>query len=69
LAVINARQALPKLRQLARRDHADGPFGWSVAEEAKDAIFCLKHEGRWPKVDASERRLLKMPNPTGKDSS
>ncbi|MSP38783.1 MAG: HEAT repeat domain-containing protein [Deltaproteobacteria bacterium] len=69
LAGAKAKQALPKLRQLARMDHADGPFGWSVAEEAKDAVYCQTHNGRWPKVDASERRLRAMSTTVGKESS
>jgi hypothetical protein len=51
LAMLDARQALPKLRRLAWHDHANGPFGWSVSEEAKDAIYCLT-KGRWPEMDA-----------------
>ena len=69
LAAMNARPALPKLRRLARKDHADGPFGWSVAEEAKDAVYCLTHKGRWPEMDAGERRLRAMPTVAGKESS
>jgi HEAT repeat protein len=55
LAGLDARQALPKLRQLVRHDHANGPFGWSVSEEAKDAIYCLT-KGGWPEIDASMRK-------------
>jgi HEAT repeat protein len=55
LAGLDARQALPKLRRLVRQDHENGPFGWTVSEEAKDAIYYLT-KGRWPDLDASERR-------------
>jgi HEAT repeat protein len=55
LAGLDAKQALPKLRRLVRHDHANGPFGWSVSEEAKDAIYCLT-KGRWPEIDASVRK-------------
>lgn len=69
LAGMNARQALPKLRRLARKDHADGPFGWSVAEEAKDAVHSLTNNGRWPEVDASKRRLRAVSKITAKELS
>jgi hypothetical protein len=55
LAMLDAKPALPKLRRLAWHDHANGPFGWSVSEEAKDAIYCLT-EGRWPEMDAQARK-------------
>jgi HEAT repeat protein len=54
LAGLDAREALPKLRRLVRQDHENGPFGWTVSEEAKDTIYYLT-KGRWPDLDASER--------------
>ncbi|MSP38781.1 MAG: hypothetical protein EXR70_09860 [Deltaproteobacteria bacterium] len=49
------KQALPKLCKLSRSDHAVAALGWSVAEEAKDAIFVLT-KGYWPEPDAFGRR-------------
>jgi hypothetical protein len=50
-----AKESLPKLWKLARSDHALASLGWSVAEEAKDAIHYLT-KGSLPDLDASERR-------------
>ena len=55
MACLKVEESLPKLRKLARDDHAVASLGWSVAEEAKDVIYCLT-KGRWPEIDASERR-------------
>ena len=52
---LNLKQALPKLRKLSRSDDAEAALGWSVAEEAKDAIFVLT-KGHWPEPDAFSRK-------------
>ena len=55
LAGLDASVALPKLRRLVRQDHENGPFGWTVSEEAKDAIYYLT-KGCWPEIDAHARK-------------
>jgi HEAT repeat protein len=55
LAGLDARVALPKLRRLVRQDHENGPLGWTVSEEAKDAIYYLT-KGCWPEIDAYARK-------------
>jgi hypothetical protein len=58
-ACLNIKKSLPKLRALARNDNEVACLGWSVAEEAKDAIHCLT-KGRWPTPDASDRRAANV---------
>ncbi len=56
-----ARKALPHLRSLAASDHAiSRSMGWSVQEEARDAIFCIEH-GSWPDHNAYTRTYASAP--------
>jgi len=50
LRVTKARR---RLRALTR-DRGRASMGWSVAEEAKDALHCIQH-GTWPETDAFAR--------------
>jgi hypothetical protein len=47
--------ALPKLRQIAKRDRRLAPgYWWPMCGEAADVIHCIV-EGRWPDPEAAER--------------
>jgi hypothetical protein len=49
------REALPKLRQIAKHDHRLAPgYWWPMSAEAADVITCIK-TGSWPRADAGDR--------------
>jgi len=54
LGVLKVKQALPRLRRLAKSDRYTGSMGWPNCEEAKDAIGGIE-TGNRPEPDASER--------------
>ena len=58
LGILRAKQALSRLRRLARSDRYVGSMRWPNFEEAKDAIVNIK-TGNWPEPDAFERSRSK----------
>jgi HEAT repeat protein len=47
LGCLRAKKALPALGRIAKSDKRKSSMGWTVAEEAHDAIYCIRH-GTWP---------------------
>ncbi|WP_411279793.1 HEAT repeat domain-containing protein [Gemmatimonas sp.] len=54
VATLKIRAAASALETLAASDEAISVLGWTVAEEAKDALHVLR-TGSWPSPDASDR--------------
>jgi len=49
------RSALPRIREIAARDHRFSPgYWWPMSAEAEDILHCIEH-GTWKDPDASER--------------
>ena len=64
-----ARKALPHLRTLAISDKTvSRSMGWTVQDEARDAIFSIEH-GAWPKQDAYARTYLASQPTPGHDNA
>ena len=57
LGKLGAPATLPKLRELVQTDTAVSSMAWSVAEEARDAIYAIE-TGTWPEEDAWQRNRV-----------
>jgi HEAT repeat protein len=47
VGTLRCKAAIPALRRLARRDHAEVPGWWRISLEARDALVAIRR-GNWP---------------------